>query len=100
MLQTCSGINTCTSSCGHILSPSFPAKYDNDIRCTWAIYVTKDSYIQLTFRSFDVYERDSPECVYDKLNIYNENPQDDGSVGNQGDGGKQHHNGTKAAQLE
>ena len=80
VLQSCSGINTCTSSCGHILSPAYLGDYDNDIRCTWAIYVSKDSYIHLTFSYFHIRELSSSECLYDKLSVYNEKPQDDGRL--------------------
>ena len=75
--QICSGPKTCSHSCGTLLTPSFPRHYANGIRCTWDIVVSKDSYVELTFKVFDVYEMDSPNCIYDRVSIYNTNAQSD-----------------------
>ena len=39
---------------GEVLSPNYPAPYDNDADCQWHITVDVGFVIQLTFHEFDV----------------------------------------------
>ena len=73
--QSCTRMEMCSTSCGNILSPAFPINYANDIRCVWQISVATDSFIQLHFKYFDIFEMDFPSCVYDYVSIYDDEPQ-------------------------
>ncbi|XP_062995058.1 membrane frizzled-related protein [Elgaria multicarinata webbii] len=66
---------------GSFSSPSYPADYPPNVLCKWHIQVMAGMAIQLKVEVLDV--ENSASCLYDRLEIYNEQNADslwDGSI--------------------
>ncbi len=59
----------CASSCGYILTPSYPLNYDNNLRSAWTITVQQRKYIDLRMLDFDIYTHPLQTCESDYLRI-------------------------------
>ncbi|XP_071823339.1 uncharacterized protein [Apostichopus japonicus] len=63
-----------------ILSPNYPAFYDNDAICEYTIHGSDDDVITLLFVTFEL--EDSDDCQYDSLTIHDgEIPKVDNIIG-------------------
>ncbi|KAI8499217.1 hypothetical protein Bbelb_229810 [Branchiostoma belcheri] len=75
--ESCEEFSSCgikfTKDSGRIMTPSFPRKYGNDLRCNWTIVAAPGRNIVLTFRDFHVeYEEN---CGYDSVRVYDGAPR-------------------------
>ena len=60
------------------MSPGFPLHYSPNEKCKWLIEVESNSYIQLTFSHFDIFEEESNVCIRDHVAVYNIKTNEDG----------------------
>ena len=59
----------CSAECGYILSTGYPVSYSPNTKQSWTITVQQQTYTQLVFLDFDVYEIPLQLCVKDFVEV-------------------------------
>ena len=59
----------CSSDCGYIASPGFPAGYYSNLVCSWTIQLPNEAYINFQFLYFHVFEEESDTCFKDVVTV-------------------------------
>ncbi|CAB3398991.1 unnamed protein product [Caenorhabditis bovis] len=59
-----------SASSGTISSPNYPEKYHPHMHCVYDIYASWSRRVKLSFETFDLETTTSPNCLYDRVEIY------------------------------
>ena len=69
-VQRGSSVSECTNKpCGTLISGGFPVQYKTNEKKTWTISVEDQTFIELTFDEFDVYEHPLSSCTKDYVDV-------------------------------